>query len=295
MRPFRYRDPATVEEAIGFLQEGGQGARPLAGGTDLLVQLRHGTRQADLLVDVKRIPELSIVRFHPHEGLTLGAAVPCADVADHPDIRSHYPTLVDGAGIIGGSAIRQRATVGGNLCNASPSADAIPALIVLDAVAEIAGPTGRRHVPVASFCVAPGRHVLAQGELLVALHIPPPAPRSGARYLRFTPRGEMDIAVVGAAAWLQLDENSACIQDARIVLSAVAPVPLVATEAAAWLVGQTAGDESFAEAARLAQQAAHPIDDVRGTLLQRVHLVGVMTRRALKGALQRARGEMLHD
>jgi CO/xanthine dehydrogenase FAD-binding subunit len=290
---YGYRAPDTIAEAVRLLQEGGSGARPLAGGTDLLVQLRHGIRQADLLVDLKRIPELSAVRYDPADGLTLGATVPCADVADHPDIRAHYPALIDGAGIIGGSAIRQRATVGGNLCNASPSGDAIPPLIVLGAEAEIAGANGSRRVPVSSFCVGPGLHLLDQGEMLVALHLPVPSPRSGSCYLRFTPRGEMDIAVVGAAAWLQLDESLSYIEDARIALGAVAPVPLVAEAAATWLIGRPADSESFAQAGRLAQETARPIGDVRGTLPQRLHLVGVMTRRALQGALRRAKGETI--
>lgn len=291
MGSFGYSRPTTLHEALCLLREGGGGTRPFAGGTDLLVQLRHGMREADALVDLKRIPELCVLRYDSQEGLVLGAAVPCADVAEAPGVRRHYPILVDGAGIIGGSAIRQRATVGGNLCNASPSADTIPALLVLNAVAQIVGTDGWRQVPVRWFCTGPGLHVLAHDEILVALHIPPPAANSGARYLRFTPRGEMDIAVVGAGVWLRLDEDKACIADARIALSAVAPVPWLATEAAASLVGKPATEESFARAAELAQQSVQPIADVRGTLAQRMHLAGVMTRRALQGALERAQGE----
>ncbi|MBC7234279.1 MAG: xanthine dehydrogenase family protein subunit M [Chloroflexi bacterium] len=293
MRPFEYQAPATLEEAVALLQKWGERARPLAGGTDLIVQLRRGMRQADLLVDVKRIPELTAIRYDPTEGLILGAAVPCADVADHPAVRAYYPALVDGAGIIGGSAIRQRATVGGNLCNASPSGDAIPPLMVLEARAEIAGPKGRRSVPVSSFCLAPGRSALAADELLVSLRLPPPGPREGARYLRFTPRGEMDIAVVGVAAWVRWDESYTRISAARIALGAVASTPLLAQEAAEALIGREPDEAALAQAARLAQEAARPIDDVRGTFLQRLHLVAVLTRRALRDALQRAKGAQI--
>jgi len=197
---------------------------------------------------------------------------------------------VDAASIIGGPAIRERATLGGNLCNAAPSGDTIPAMIVLGATCAIAGPGGPRTVPVEAICTAPGQTVLAAGELLVALHIPAPQPHSGARYLRFIPRGEMDIAVAGAGAWLQLDPAGTRILKARIALAAVAPTPLLAVDAGAALAGQAPTEAAFAQAAQLAQEAAHPITDARGTAAQRRHLVGVLVTRALRGAAQRAKG-----
>jgi carbon-monoxide dehydrogenase medium subunit len=294
MKPFTYQAPATLERAIALIAKRGDRARPLAGGTDLLVQMRHGLRSADLVVDLKQIPELSALAFDPQAGLTVGAAVSCARLCEYPAARQHYPALLDAASIIGGPAIRERATLGGNLCNAAPSADLIPAMIVLGAKCTVAGPSGTRTVPVATFCTAPGQTVLKTGELLVSIRFPAPESRSGASYLRFIPRGEMDIAVAGAGAWLQLDDQRAGISQARIALAAVAPTPLLAERASASLVGRPPTEASFAQAAQLAQDAARPITDARGTAAQRHHLVGVLVKRALRGAAQRAKGAADH-
>jgi carbon-monoxide dehydrogenase medium subunit len=289
MKPFTYHAPTTVDDAVALLAEGGVRARPLAGGTDLLVQLRHGRRDLDRLVDVKRIPALTRLTFDPDDGLTLGAAVTCAALTEHPIARTHYPGLLDAAGIIGGAAIQGRATLGGNLCNAAPSGDGIPALMVLNAQANLAGPEGPRTVPVAAVCTAPGQTVLRPGELLVTLHLPPPAPRAGAAYRRFIPRHEMDIAVAGAGVWVQLSADGATIEHARVALAAVAPTPLLVEAAGDALVGQRPTEDAFARAAALAQDAARPIDDVRGTAAQRTHLVGVLVKRTLRQAVERAR------
>ena len=295
MRSFAYEAPSSITRAVALLTEKGERARVLAGGTDLLVQLRLGLYEADWVIDVKRIPELRRIAYGPGEGLVVGAAVTCADLGEHPDVKAHYPGLWDGAGIIGGTAIQGRATLGGNLCNAAPSGDSIPAMIVLGATCTIAGPQGMRTVPVETFCVAPRRTVLRPGELLVSLHLPPPQARAGARYLRFTPRAEMDIAVAGAGAWVRLSEDYKHIEAARIALSSVAPTPLLVHAAGAALVGRAPDEGSLAEAARLAQEACQPIADVRGGIAQRRHLVGVLVRRALRGAVQRAKGETIHD
>lgn len=290
MRSFEYCAPTSVREAVALLAEKGERARPLAGGTDLLVQLRQGLLDLDLVVDVKKIPELSEITFGPGKGLTLGAAVPCCRIYEHPDVVAIYPGLVDAVSLIGGIAIQGRATVGGNLCNAVPSGDCIPALIVLGAVCTIAGPLGNRAVPVASFCTAPGQTVLDRGELLVSVHLPVPKPNSGARYLRFIPRSEMDLAVVGVGASVVLSEDHERISAARIALGAVAPTPLLVVAAGEYLVGKAPSEEVVAEAAILAQEATRPITDVRGTAAQRRHLAGVLTRRALRGAISRAKG-----
>ncbi|MCL6430988.1 MAG: xanthine dehydrogenase family protein subunit M [Anaerolineae bacterium] len=290
MKPFQYRAPTLLGEALSLLASAGQRARALAGGTDLLVQMRRGLINADLIVDVKKVFELNRLDFDPSDGLTIGAAVPLCRICESPEVAQHYPGLVDALSIIGSVAVRSRATVGGNLCNAAPSADSIPALIVHGAVCTVASREGTRQVPVARFCTGPGQTVLGPGELLVSVRVPPPRPRSGARYLRFTPRYEMDIAVVGVAAWLELSEGLTTIANARIALGAVAPTPLLAVEAGASLVGRTPSAAAFAEAAALAQSIGAPISDVRGTAAQRRHLVGILTRRALEGALQRARG-----
>jgi len=295
MRSFAYEAPSSIAGAVALLTEKGERARLLAGGTDLLVQLRLGLYEADWIIDLKRIPELRRISYDPGEGLVVGAAVTCAGLGEHPDVRARYAGLWDGVGIIGGSAIQGRATLGGNLCNAAPSGDSIPAMIVLGATCTIAGPQGMRMAPVEAFCVAPGRTVLQRGELLVSLHFPPPQAHAGARYLRFTPRAEMDIAVAGAGAWVRLSEDLGRIEAARIALSSVAPTPLLVHSAGAALVGRAPDEESLAEAAHLAQEACQPIADVRGGIAQRRHLVRVLVKRALRGAVQRAKGERIHD
>lgn len=292
MKDFEYAAATSVDEAVSLLAAHGTRAKILAGGTDILVQLREGLREADLVLDVKRIPELTALEFDPSRGLVLGAATPCYRIYEHAEIKRAYPALADAARIIGGWQIQTRASVGGNLCNSSPAADTIPALIAHAAVCEIAGPDGRRTVRVAEFCTAPGKNVLARGELLVALRFPPPEPRAGARYLRFIPRNEMDIAVAGAGAWVRLDHGGKQVEEARLGLAAVAPTPLEATEAAAWLAGKPATPESFAEAGRLAQAICRPITDMRGTAEYRRHLVAVLTRRALADAVERARAAL---
>jgi carbon-monoxide dehydrogenase medium subunit len=290
MKPFSYQAPTSVGEAVALLFGGGERAYPLAGGTDLLVQLRSGLREADLIVDLKRIPELDRITYDPFGGLTIGAAVSCARLSQHPDVQRSYPGLVDAASIIGGKAIQGRATLGGNLCNGAPSGDSIPALVVHRATCAIAGARGSRSVPVESFCTGPGQTVLGPGEILVSIHLPSPAPRSGGRYVRFIPRGEMDIAVAGAAAWVAVSEDHSRIANCRIALAAVAPTPILAIEAGAALVGKAPREDLFAEAAKLAQASAQPITDIRGTAAQRRHLVGVLVTRALRGAVQRANG-----
>lgn len=288
MRAIRYAAPSTVDDAVGVLAEHGARARMLAGGTDLIVQVRDRLRDCDVFVDAKRVPELMAVAVDGQGSLTLGAAVPCATVCAAPHVTRTVPGLLDAASIIGGIAIQGRASIGGNLCNSGPAADGVPILIAYGARCDIAGPLGRRSVPVESFCTAPGRNVLTPGELLVSVTFPAPAPRSGAAYLRFIPRGEMDIAVVGAAASVTLDGGT--ITSARIAVGAVAPTPLFVEAAGAALVGLPASEEAFALAAAAARAAARPIADMRGTVEHRRHLVGVLVTRALRRAVERARG-----
>ncbi|MGC9467141.1 MAG: FAD binding domain-containing protein [Anaerolineae bacterium] len=295
MKPFVYEAPASVEEAVALLYEYGPRARPLAGGTDLLVQLRRGRYDLDLVVDVKRIPALTRIDFDPTEGLTVGAAVTCAALCEQPTVQSLYPGLVDAASIIGGAAVRGRATLGGNLCNAAPSADAIPAMIVLDGMAIVVGPEGERLVPVSTFCTGPGQTVLRRGELVTAFQVPAPRPHTGAAYVRFIPRGEMDIAVAGAGAWIALSADNTTIRDARIALSAVAPTPLFVESAGAALVDQASTEQILDEAARAAQEAASPITDTRGTTAQRRHLAGVLVKRALRIAVERAKAGTVEE
>ena len=196
MKDFEYQTAATVDEAVSLLAARGERAKVLTGGTDLIVQLREGLREADLVVDVKKIPELMELAYDANSGLRLGAAVPCYRIYNDDEVASAYPALADSARIIGGWQIQSRASIGGNLCNSSPAADSIPTLIAYDVTCHLAGPQGRRTICVAQFCTAPGKNVLARGEIVTTLAFPPPAAHSGAAYLRFIPRNEMDIAVV---------------------------------------------------------------------------------------------------
>lgn len=289
MKDFEYAAAATVDEAVSLLAARGDRARVLAGGTDLIVQLREYLRDADLVVDIKRIPEFNQLTRTRDGGLLLGAAVPAVRIYREESIARDYGGLVDAARIIGGWQIQSRASIGGNLCNSSPAADSIPPLIATSAVCQIAGPSGTRHVPVAEFCTGPGRNVLERGELLVSLELPPQPPRSGSFYLRFIPRNEMDIAVAGASAWVELDAAGTTILSGRIALAAVAPTPLYAEEASRSLAGRPADETTYATAGELAKPAARPISDMRGPADYRRHLVGVLVRRALVGAVERAR------
>jgi len=291
VKPFTYQAPTTLADAVALLAEKNGRARPLAGGTDLLVQMRLNLHDLDTVVDLKKIPELNQISFDPVRGLTIGAAVSCAQVYETAAVIEHYPGLIDAVTIIGGKAIQGRASLGGNLCNAAPSGDGISAMIALGATCTVTGPDGTRTVDIGEFCTGPRNTVLGPGEILVSIHIPAPKPNVGVHYLRFTPRMEMDIAVAGVGAAIELNEAQTEITAARIALSAVGPTPIVAAAAAAALVGQAPDEDSFAQAAGLAQEAASPITDVRGTAAQRRHLIGVLTKRALRGALARAKGE----
>lgn len=288
MRDFEYAAANSVDEAVSLLSAQGEGASLLAGGTDILAQLHDGVRDASLIVDLKKIPELMEMHFSRGEGLRLGAAVPCYRIYGDPLIAAAYPGLIDAARIIGGWQIQSRASVGGNLCNGSPAADTIPPLIAYNVVCDIAGPDGRRSVPVAEFCLAPGKTVLNRGEILTTLRFSPPEEHASAAYLRFIPRNEMDIAAAGAGSWVKLNDEADTIVEARIALAAVAPRPVLAMEAMEWIAGKPANETTYAEAGERAKSAASPISDMRGTAEYRTHLVGVLTKRTLAIAVERA-------
>lgn len=279
MHDFEYLAPTTVAAAIEALAS--PGARALAGGTDLIPQVREGRRRVTRIVDLKRIPELLAIEALDG-GVRIGAAASASAVAEHAMVRDAYPALVYVARLIGSYQVQNRASLGGNVCNAAPSADAVPALICLGASAEIAGADGRRVCPLDQVFVGPGQTVLKQGEILTALLLPPSPERSAARYLRFVPRNEMDIAVAGAGAWLRLAADGT-ISAVRICLSAVAPTPLRVPEAEQALVGERPTPSLLTEAGRLAARAARPISDTRGSADYRRELVKVLTARALAG------------
>ena len=290
MRAIDYVAPTSLSEAVSVLSANGDRARPLAGGTDIIVQLRGGRRELDVLVDAKRIPELNQIEM-TDSGLRLGAAVPCYQIYQNQQVAAAYPGLIDAAGLIGSIQIQGRASIGGNLCNAAPSGDSIPPVITLGGEAHINGPNGWRAVAAENFCTGPGRSVLEPGEILVGIQIPAPVANSGTAYLRFIPRNEMDIAVAGVSSSVVLDASGQTIQSARIALASVGPTPILASAAGDSLAGKAVSDDAIAEAGRLASEAATPITDMRGTIRQRHHLVDVLTRRTLNIAIRRARGE----
>jgi CO/xanthine dehydrogenase FAD-binding subunit len=289
LHAINYEAPKTVDEAVKLLATHGDKARPLCGGTDLIIQLRAGVRRPEYVVDIKNIREMRRIEFSMQRGMHLGAAVPCIEIYENSDMRKYYPGLTEAAHLIGSLQIQSRASVGGNLCNGSPAADTTPALIALGAKGRVVGPAGERLVPVEDFCTAPGRTVLQAGELLVELQIPSPARNSSDAYLRFIPRNEMDIAVVGVGVSVTLDLTDERISEARIALAAVGPTPIFAREASQSLTGKRINDEAVERAAQLAISASSPIDDMRGTAEFRRHVTGVLTRRTLAKAIERAR------
>ena len=282
----RYTSPLTVSEATELLGQN-PGARVLAGATDLMVEMRLSRTIPELIVDIKNIAQTRELTLSA-AGLVLGAAVPSVELTDHPTLRNTYPGLVEAAELIGSSQIQSRASLGGNLCHASPAADTVPALVAVSAVCRIAGPGGERRVAVEDFCTGPGVNVLADGEFLVAFEIPVPAPGSADAYLRFIPRNEMDIAVVGSGVSVTLDGSGTCTA-ARVALGAVAPTVILVPEAADALIGSAVEDADLERAADAARAASRPITDRRGTAEFRRHVAGVLTKRAARAARNRAR------
>jgi len=284
-----YEAPRSVEDTVALLQAANGNARILAGGTDLLAQMRTGVVSTELLVDVKKIPEVMSIEIAADGSFRVGAAVCGAALGEHEALKSAWPGVVEAAELIGSAQIQGRASLGGNLCNASPAADSVPALISAGARCTIVGPSGTREEAVESIVTSPGETSLATGEFVVDFILPAPAPRSGSAYLRMIPRSEMDIAIVGAAVSLTLDESGTCTA-ARVSLAAVAPTPLLVGEAAAALIGTSVDDAALEAVAAAATAAANPIDDKRGTIEYRKQVAGVITRRAAKIALERAKG-----
>lgn len=261
------------------LRERGPGGKLIAGGTDLLLQTKARLVKLSYVVDLSHLDELARLERRPGEGLWIGAMVRMRTIQQSSLFADAFRIIADGASLVGSIQIRNLATVGGNLCNAAPSADVAPPLLALNARAEILGPTGPRTVPLDQFFLGPRRTVLAPDELLLGIWVPEPARRTAGHYLRHTPRKEMDIAVVGVGSTVCLDDGR-CV-DARIALGAVAPTPIRAGRAEAVLRGQVLTPALIDQAARLAAEEAQPISDVRGTAEFRRHLVEVLTRRTL--------------
>lgn len=283
----RYESPQSVDEAVALLANGTGSSRVLAGGTDLLVQLRAGMIEPDLIVDIKGVRETREITAE-NGGLRVGAAVSGAELGEHVAVKETWPGVVESVELIGSTQIQGRASMGGNLCNASPAADSVPALIAAAATCTVAGPGGQREVAVEDICTGPGQTSLGTGEFVVSFFLPARTSRSGDAYLRFIPRTEMDIAVVGAGISLTLDESGVC-SAARVALGAVAPTARLVPEAGAALVGTRLEDADLDKMAAAASAACAPIDDKRGTVAYRIKVAGVLARRACAIALERAR------
>ena len=283
-----YCTVTTAAEAVELLSEVGVDTQILAGGTDLLGQIRLGRIQPQRVVDVKKIPELNSIR-EDEDGFRIGASVSGAELGEHAVLRAHWPGLVEASLLIGSTQVQGRASLGGNLCNASPAADTVPALIAAEARCSVIGPEGRRQVPVEEIVTGPGQTSLKRGEIVTHFQLPRRPTRSGDAYLRLIPRSEMDIAVVGAGVAIRLDQDGRCMA-CRVAIGAVAPTALLVPEAAEAVVGRIVGDEDLVNLGRAASAAARPIDDMRGTREYRVRVAGVLARRAAEVALRRAEG-----
>jgi len=283
----RYEAPNSLDQAVALLAHEPGEARVLAGGTDLLVQMRTDLIDPILVVDIKGIGELRQITEEAG-GFRVGAAVTGAELKEHPKLKSVWPGIVEAANLIGSTQIQGRATMGGNLCNGSPAADSVPALIAAGAKASTVGPKGRRELPVEDVMIAPRKLSLAKGEIIASFLLPPRTAHTSDAYLRFIPRTEMDIAVVGCGVCLTLDSKGKCTA-ARVALGAVAERPLLVAPAAQALVGTSVDEPALQKLAAAASAACRPIDDKRGTKEYRVKVAGVLARRAALIALERAR------
>ncbi|ESZ23382.1 xanthine dehydrogenase family protein subunit M [Mesorhizobium sp. L2C084A000] len=285
----RYIRPLSIEDAVGQLAGSAGTAAILAGGSDLLVRMKGGFAEPELIVDIKAIDGLSEIR-ETAEGFSIGAAVPCAVLGENTALRKAWPGVVEAAKLIGSKQVQGRCTIVGNLCNASPAADSVPALVAAGAKAVVVGPAGRRTIPVQSVPTAPGKTSLAKGEIIEAILLDSQAPRSGDAYLRFIPRTEMDIAVVSAGVNLTLDEHGV-VKSARVALGAVAATVLLVEEAAEVLIGSKLDEATLERLAKVCAGACRPIDDKRGTIEFRRKVAGVLAKRAATTAYARAGGK----
>jgi carbon-monoxide dehydrogenase medium subunit len=283
----RYEAPSSLDQAVALLAAEPGDARVLAGGTDLLVQLRTDLIEPVLVVDIKRIPETRRIT-EEGGGFRIGAAVTGAELKEHPRLKAVWPGVVEAANLIGSTQIQGRATLGGNLCNGSPAADSVPALIAAGAIAMVVGPGGRRELPVEEVMLGPRKLALGKGEIVVSFLLPPKSARTADAYLRFIPRTEMDIAVAGCGVCLTLDAGGTCTA-ARVALGAVAPRPLLVPEAARALIGTKLDAAALDRLDAAARAACQPIDDKRGTRDYRIKVAGVLARRAAQSAYERAR------
>lgn len=285
----RYIRPLSIEDAVGQMAGSAGTAAILAGGSDLLVRMKGGFIEPELIVDIKAIEGLSEIR-ETAEGFSIGAAVPCAVLGENAALKKAWPGVVEAAKLIGSKQVQGRCTIVGNLCNASPAADSVPAMVAAGARAVVAGPAGKRTIAVESVPTGPGRTSLAKGEIIEAILLDKRPPRSGDAYLRFIPRTEMDIAVVSAGVNLALDEHGV-VKSARVTLGAAAPTVLLVEEAAEVLIGSKLDEPTLERLAKVCSGACRPIDDKRGTIEFRRKVAGVLAKRVATTAYQRAGGK----
>jgi CO/xanthine dehydrogenase FAD-binding subunit len=289
MSGMRYEAPGSVDEAVTLLADAKGAARVLAGGTDLLVQMRAGMISPDLVVDIKKIAETKGITGNG-SGFSIGASVSGAEMGEDAKLLAAWPGVVEGAELIGSTQIQSRATMAGNLCNASPAADSVPALIAAGATCTVAGPKGQREVPVMDIPMGPGKTSLGKGEFIVNIKLPARPTHASDAYLRMIPRTEMDIAIVGAGVNLVLDDSGTCTA-ACVVLGAVGPTTIIVADAAAALIGSKVDAAALAAVSAAASAAASPIDDKRGTIEYRTKVAGVLASRAAAIAADRARSK----
>ena len=288
MKRFEYLEARTVRQAISMLQRYGENACIVAGSTDFLVRWRAGVWNPDHVINIQRVAGLSRITYSGRNGLRIGALVTIRAIEQHAAVRRYYPALAAAAASFAGVQVRNLATVGGNICNASPSGDMIPGLLVFGSECKIVGADGERVVALDKFFTGPGQTVLQHGELLTEIRVPVPARNTGSHYIKHSPRGAMDIATVGVASLVSLDGRNGPCAEARIALGAVAPTPIRAYSAEDSLRGQALTQDLLIAAANLARDGVRPIDDIRGSAEHRKEIVGVLTRRTLEQAFNAA-------
>jgi CO/xanthine dehydrogenase FAD-binding subunit len=286
MKNFQYFSPKTLNEVIALLESFGENAFVMAGGTDLLVRMKNGEKNPACLIDLKGIPKLEHIDYGDNEGVKIGALSSIADIEKHPCLIKYYSALAEAASSIGSAQIRNKGTIGGNLCNASPSADMAPPLIVMDAVFRTFGKAGERVIRSEDFFMGPGKTILQSCEVLTEIQVPRPPVKSGAAYLKFSRRGGLDLAIVGVACLLAVSRGSCC-ERARISMGAVAPTPLRAKKAETLMTGEKISDELIEEAAEVASQEAKPISDIRASANYRIEIIKTLVRRAIRISMRR--------
>ena len=286
-----YSSPETLSEALGLLNNYQKDAGILAGGTDLIVKMRANRVNPTQVIDIKAIPELNQININSNNDLTIGSALPCYKIYNNSEIMNLRPELKDSASIIGGTQIQGRASLGGNICNAAPSADSVPLLIALGTTCNVQSINGERTIPLENLFSGPGQTVLEPNELLISITIPRKSDLAGANYIRFIPRNEMDIAVVGTGVSVVISDNKKNFESVRVSLDSVVPTPIFVDCIDKEVSGQEINDESIRVVSNMAKKASKPISDMRGTAEFRQHLCEVLTRRALITSIERAKGD----